>query len=119
MNVNPAAAASVAGTSRAAAKGGDSDNQATQASARQAAAQSPNGKAEGDNSLDAGEQTSDRDANGRQVFDIFERSDEQKAKDENEKCRSAPFDSRWAFGLGSLVVFTSGEPTALAAGFGG
>jgi hypothetical protein len=87
MNINPAAAASVAGTARAAAKGGESDNQANQAAARQSSAQAPGGKAEGDNSLDAGEQTSDRDANGRQVLDVFERSDEQ---DSQEEPPSAP-----------------------------
>jgi hypothetical protein len=90
MNINPAAAASVAGTSRAAAKGGESDNQAAEASARQSAAKSPGGKVDGDNSLEAGEQTSDRDANGRQVLDVFERSDEEKPKTEMQSEDPSP-----------------------------
>ncbi|KAA1261618.1 hypothetical protein LF1_41690 [Rubripirellula obstinata] len=89
MNINPAAAASVAGTSRAAAKGGESDNQAAQASARQSAATSPGGKADGDNSLEAGEQTGDRDANGRQILDVFERSGEEQKQGESPEEQEA------------------------------
>ena len=83
MNINPAAAASVAGTARAAAKGGDSDNQSTQATARQSAADAPGGKDASDTSVDAGDQTSDRDANGRQVLDVFERGNGEKKQEED------------------------------------
>lgn len=89
MNINPAAAALIAGTARAAAKGGDSDARASQDTARQSAARAPGGKDAADTSIEAGDQTSDRDANGRQVLDIFERnSDESKQEDSEPTPRS-------------------------------
>ena len=77
MNINPGAAASVAGTTRAAARGGEADNQATEATRQQSAADTPGGKAADSNAVDAGDQTSDRHGNGRQVLDVFERSDQE------------------------------------------
>jgi len=78
MNINPSAAASVAGTSRAAARGGDADNQATEATRQQSTAEKPGGKAADSNAVDAGDQTGDRGGNGRQTLDIFEKSEDQK-----------------------------------------
>ena len=77
MNINPSAAASVAGTGRAAARGGDADNQATESTRQQSAADKPGGKAADSSAVDAGDQTGDRDGNGHQVLDVFERSGDQ------------------------------------------
>ena len=85
MNINPGAAASVAGTSRAAARGGETDNQASEATRQQSAADNPAGKAADSSAVDAGDQTSDRHGNGRQVLDIFERSEDAKPDDQQEE----------------------------------
>ena len=77
MNINPSAAASVAGTSRAAARGGDSENQSTEAANRQSVSEKPAGKAADSSAVDAGDQTDDHDGNGRQLLDVFEHSGEQ------------------------------------------
>ena len=77
MNINPNAAASVAGTSRAAARGGDADNQSTEAASRQSTAEKPAGKAADSSAVDAGDQTGDRSGNGRQLLDVFEHTGEQ------------------------------------------
>jgi hypothetical protein len=83
MNINPsAAAASIAGTGRAAARGGEADAQAMEATRQQATADKPGGKSADSNAIDAGDQTSDRDGDGRQLLDQFERhgeGDESKA----------------------------------------
>ena len=88
MNINPganaSAAASVAGTSRAAARGGEADNQATEATRQQAAADSPAGKSQ-EATVDAGEQTNDRGGNGRQVLDVFEREEQDDLADQEEQ----------------------------------
>ena len=77
MNINPsAAAASIAGTSRAAARGGEADSQAVESTRQQATADKPGGKSADSNAIDAGEQTGDRHGNGRQLLDQFERHDE-------------------------------------------
>jgi len=72
MNVNPSAAASIAGTSRAAARGGEADAQAIESTRQQSTAEKPAGKALDSNAIDAGDQAGDRDGNGRQVLDQFE-----------------------------------------------
>jgi hypothetical protein len=90
VNINPSAAASVAGTSRAAARGGESDNQASEASRQQSTSEKPAGKAADSNAVDAGDQTGDRSGNGRQVLDIFERSDERDEHQEEELPNSRP-----------------------------
>lgn len=77
MNINPAAAASVAGTSRAAARGGEADNQSTEAASRQSAAEKPAGKSTDSSAVDAGDQTDDRGGNGQQVLDVFEQNGDQ------------------------------------------
>lgn len=83
MNINPSAAASVAGTSQAAARGGDADNQSTEATSRQSAAEKPGGKSADSSAVDAGDQTGDRDGNGRQLLDVFERSGEHEESHED------------------------------------
>ena len=54
MNINPAAAASIAGTARAAGRGGESDNQATEATRQQSTSETPAGKSS-ESTVDAGE----------------------------------------------------------------
>ena len=77
MNINSsAAAASIAGTSRAAARGGEADSQAVESTRQQATADKPGGKSADSNEIDAGEQTGDRHGNGRQLLDQFERLDD-------------------------------------------
>ena len=85
MNINPSAAASVAGTSRAAARGGEAENQASEATNRQSAAESPGGKATDSSAVDAGDQTDDRDGNGRQLLDVFERSGDQEEPQQEQQ----------------------------------
>lgn len=85
MNVNPSvAAASIAGVNRAAVKGSESDNQATDARSKQAASEAPAGKNGETQQLDAGDQSGDRDANGRQLLDVFERSEDE-SEDESDR----------------------------------
>ncbi|TWU32856.1 hypothetical protein [Novipirellula artificiosorum] len=75
MNVQPnAAAASIAGTARAAARGGEADAKAADAASKQAITKQPAGKSSESSAIDAGEQTSDRGGDGRQMYDTFERS---------------------------------------------
>ncbi len=82
MNINVNAAASVAGTARAAARGGETDAQAAEATRQQSTAEAPAGKSADSSALDAGDQTGDRDGHGQQVLDVFERSG--RAKDEEK-----------------------------------
>jgi hypothetical protein len=81
MNINASAAANIAGTSRAASRGGESDKQAAEATRQQSTAETPAGKAADSSAVDAGDQTDDRHGNGRQVLDVFERSDEDQPSD--------------------------------------
>lgn len=74
MNINVNAVASLAGTSHAAARGGEAEAQAAEATRQQAVSQTPAGKSPDSAAVDAGDQTSDRDGHGRQVLDTFERS---------------------------------------------
>ena len=90
MNINPSAAASLAGTGRAAAKGGEADGQAIENSRQQSRADKPGGKSSQSNEIDAGDQTGDRGGNGRQVLDRFERSD---SSEEHSTEESAPRNS--------------------------
>ena len=91
MNINPsAAAASIAGTGRAAARGGEADAQAIESTRQQATADKPGGKSADSNEIDAGDQTSDREGNGRQILDQFERQEEggeSKADEGNDEPR--------------------------------
>lgn len=86
MQVNPSsAAASVAGTARAAARGGEADSQAAEATKRQATAENPGGKKAEASAIDSSEQTHDRGGDGRQMYDTFERAkehDEQESQPE-------------------------------------
>ncbi|WP_144057889.1 hypothetical protein [Novipirellula maiorica] len=82
MQVNPSsAAANIAGTARAAARGGESDSQAAEATKRQASAENPGGKTAEASAIDSSEQTHDRGGDGRQLYDTFERA---KEHDEDE-----------------------------------
>jgi hypothetical protein len=81
MNINPAAAAAVAGVSRAAAQGGEADCRAAEASNQQAKAEAPAGKTN-ETTVAAGDQTQDRGGDGRQLLDVFERHDEKPPSDE-------------------------------------
>ena len=76
MNINPSAAAPIAGVGRAVAKGGTTDDQVNQARADQSKQTAPGGKSEGPDQLDAGDQTQDRGGDGRQVLDVFEHHEE-------------------------------------------
>lgn len=67
------AAAVVAGTSRAAAKGGTADQ--TAIDAQQAARTAQTGGVEKTEAAAKTEMDSDRDADGRQVWDVFERQE--------------------------------------------
>jgi hypothetical protein len=89
MNINPSAAAAVAGTSRAAARGGEADNQATESTRQQSAAETPGGKPSDSNAVDAGDQTGDRGGNGQQVLDIFERGDEEENEQQEDAAPNA------------------------------
>jgi hypothetical protein len=84
MNINPAAAASIAGTARAAGRGGESDNQATEATRQQSTSESPTGKSS-ESTVDAGDQTQDRGGDGRQVLDVFEHSDQEDQQEETQE----------------------------------
>lgn len=86
MNINPSAAANVAGTARAAARGGDADSQTAEANRQQSTAEKPAGKAADSSAVDAGDQSGDRGGNGRQVLDVFEKSEQ----DENQESQTPP-----------------------------
>lgn len=90
MNINPAAAASVAGTSRAAARGGEADNQASEATKRQSTAEQPAGKAVDSSEVDAGDQTGDRGGNGRQVLDVFDHEENEPESDDSAATERPP-----------------------------
>lgn len=89
MNINFNAASAVAGTSRAAARGGEADNQASESVRQQVKGDAPAGKA-AEATVDAGEQTDDRGGNGQQVLDTFERSEEEAAAEEQSSRQSPP-----------------------------
>jgi hypothetical protein len=84
MNINPSAASIIAGTARAAARGGEADNQAIDANNKKATAEKPAGKAVDSDAVDAGDQTDDRGGNGQQVLDVFQSGEEEK-EGEQEK----------------------------------
>ena len=83
MNINPSAAASIAGVSHAASRGGEADNQAAEATRQQSASEKPGGKSS-EVAIDAGDQTDDRGGDGRQVLDVFERTDGNKEQGEEQ-----------------------------------
>ncbi len=85
MNINASSAASqVAGTSLAAAKGGETDKQATDATAKQSVSDRPAGKAAEASAVDAGVETGDRGGDGRQVLDTFERHGDKRHEEETD-----------------------------------
>lgn len=100
MNINPsAAAASIAGTGRAAARGGEADSQAVESTRQQTTADKPGGKSADSNAIDAGGQTGDRHGNGRQMLDQFARHDDrdEPQPEEGEADLEAPSgnDGQW------------------------
>lgn len=90
MNINPSAAASVAGTSRAAARGGEADNQASEATSKQGTAEKPGGKASDSSAVDAGDQAGDRHGDGRQVLDVFEHSEQEETSEQETDTNRRP-----------------------------
>ena len=90
MNINPSAAASIAGTSRAAARGGEADGQAMESTRQQSTAENPAGKSTQSSEIDAGDQTGDRGGNGRQVLDRFENSEDREEATPDESPNSSP-----------------------------
>ncbi len=85
MNIQPSvAAASVAGTNRAAGKGGEADNQATEATRRQSTAEQPAGKSPETPGIEAGEQAEDRGGDGREMYDDFNRSGPERDREDHE-----------------------------------
>ena len=103
MNINPAAAASVAGTARAAARGGEADSQATESTRQQSKVDSPAGKS-GESAVEAGDQTEDRDADGRQLYDTFEQSEGQ-TESEEQPTTEEPKQSANQEGVGGELDF--------------
>lgn len=86
MNIPPVPPASlVAGTAHAASKGGETDKQSSDAVSQQQNANNPGGKALDAISVEAGEKSGDRDANGREMLDVFERSSEEDSDDANQE----------------------------------
>jgi hypothetical protein len=80
VNIQVNLPSSIAGTSLAAARGGESDAQAAHASLQQSSTEKPAGKPTDSNPIDAGDHTSDRDGHGQQVLDVFERSKRRKSE---------------------------------------
>ncbi|QDT06639.1 hypothetical protein K227x_50550 [Rubripirellula lacrimiformis] len=91
MNINPTpAAASVAGVSRAVAKGGESEKQATDATNKLAASETPGGNHAELSEIDKGSPTGDRGGDGRQDLDTFEgHDDESQNSDDNGETGSS------------------------------
>lgn len=78
MNIQPSAsAASAAGTAHAASKGGESDKQSAEATGRQSVRDAPGGQRPETSAVEGGERLGDRGGDGRQLYDSFERADEQ------------------------------------------
>jgi len=91
MNIHPtAAAASIAGTERAANRGGESDARRAEASRQQQVADAPGGKSADSNAIDSGQETSDRGGDGRQVFDTFEQSQQGSEDDSHDQDNISP-----------------------------
>lgn len=68
--------ASIAGVSRAAARGGEQEKQTTEAARQQNTAEKPGGKSADSSAVDAGESTGDRGGDGRQTYDFFEKQNQ-------------------------------------------
>ena len=82
MNIQPgAAAASIAGVGRAAARGGQHDHQVADSTRQQSTASMPAGKSPDASAVDAGEATSDRGGDGRQTYDHFTKHDQDSESD--------------------------------------
>ena len=68
--------ASIAGVSRAAARGGEQEKQTTEAARQQSTAEKPGGKSADSAAVDAGDATGDRGGDGRQTYDYFEKQNQ-------------------------------------------
>ncbi len=77
MHINSNPPTGIEGTSLASAKGGESDLRAREANRQQAATKAFSVKTTVASEISAGEQTDDRNPNGQQIFDTFERADDQ------------------------------------------
>ena len=85
MNIQPnAATAAIAGTERAAARGGESDAKRSEANRQKSVAESPDGKAADSSEVDSGQETADRGGDGRQVLDVFQRSEDSQDETDQE-----------------------------------
>lgn len=102
MNINPSAAASVAGTSRASARGGESDNQAAESTRQQSRTEAPAGST-GESTVEANDQTTDRDANGRQLYDTFESSEPEQENQEETGQENPPRNTATEDGKGNAL----------------
>ena len=75
MNIQPsAAAASIAGTDRAATRGGEADAKRGEATRQREVSEAPGGKAADSSAIDSGQETADRGGDGHQVLDVFEKA---------------------------------------------
>ena len=87
MNIHPSAAtASAAGTAHAASKGGESDSQANEATARQKVREAPAGKRAEASAVEGGERMGDRGGDGRQLYDTFEHAGEEEQDEGEQQC---------------------------------
>jgi hypothetical protein len=86
MNIPPSpSASSVAGTHLAATRGGELDKQTADAIRQQQVATQPGGKPADSVAVNAGDSTHDRDADGRQMYDHLELSQQKEQKDAPEQ----------------------------------
>ena len=77
MNIQGShAAISIAGTSIAAAKGGESDKQGSESASQLATSGRPAGRDAATPEVDPGEHLGDRGGDGRQLYDTFEHREE-------------------------------------------
>lgn len=81
MNIPPiptptAATTSLAGVSRAAARGGEHESRVGEAARQQRVSEAPAGKVAGSDSIDASDATGDRDGDGRQTYDLFDKHEQ-------------------------------------------
>jgi hypothetical protein len=96
VNIQVNLSSSIAGTSLAAARGGESDAQSANAARQQTNAEAPAGKPTDSNPIDAGDHTSDRDGHGQQVLDVFERSRRRKDESTQEQTEQPTSSSTFA-----------------------
>ncbi len=92
MNIPPtpnAATTSLAGVSRAAARGGEHEKRLGEAARQQQVGDAPAGKAADEPSVDAGDATGDRGGDGRQIYDLFEKQSSSQEQSSEESPSSS------------------------------